>query len=387
MGDARCFSASGPCAAVKLGRIATVTPGPGLLAFASVVVLTMLASASFKPQQIWEEVEEKSPMNEPHSSDDLPKAKTRKRKWSFSGIWVVPIVAALVAGYLVYQRVREFESTIVIRFRDVDGLKPGQTPIQYRGADIGLVDSIALSKNQQYAEVHAKLRRHASSMAREGSVFWIVRPQIGMGNLTGLGTIITGPYIAVLPGNGKAATQFKGGEYSPAMLDPNGLNVVLLTSHGGSLGWRPDNYRGIEIRAVRETRLSTNASVVEIHSVIRRPYAPLVRLGSKFWNVTGMDVRVGLFSGAEVNVESLKSLFIGGIAFATPDDGKAEPVRDGTVFRLYDKAEKEWSEWSPLVFNLKTLNRSNLKIQRPAISNFLSAIRSEYAASEMKEKK
>jgi paraquat-inducible protein A len=40
---------------VKLGRFATVTPGPGLLAFASVVVLTILAAASFEPRQIWGE--------------------------------------------------------------------------------------------------------------------------------------------------------------------------------------------------------------------------------------------------------------------------------------------------------------------------------------------
>jgi paraquat-inducible protein A len=42
-------------ALVRLGRIANVTPGPGLLAFASVVVLTILASRSFEPHLIWEE--------------------------------------------------------------------------------------------------------------------------------------------------------------------------------------------------------------------------------------------------------------------------------------------------------------------------------------------
>jgi paraquat-inducible protein A len=40
---------------VKLGRIATVIPGPGLLAFTSVVVLTILASESFDSKQIWED--------------------------------------------------------------------------------------------------------------------------------------------------------------------------------------------------------------------------------------------------------------------------------------------------------------------------------------------
>ena len=41
-------------ALVKLGQIATILPGPGLIAFTAVVVLTMFASASFDPRLIWE---------------------------------------------------------------------------------------------------------------------------------------------------------------------------------------------------------------------------------------------------------------------------------------------------------------------------------------------
>ena len=42
-------------ALVKLEQLATVLPGPGLLAFAAVVVLTILATASFDPRLIWDE--------------------------------------------------------------------------------------------------------------------------------------------------------------------------------------------------------------------------------------------------------------------------------------------------------------------------------------------
>jgi paraquat-inducible protein B len=66
----------------------------------------------------------------------------------------------------------------------------------------------------------------------------------------------------------------------------------------------------------------------------------LVRNGSKFWNVSGVDVKVGLFRGAEINVESLRSLVAGGIAFATPNDPKSTPAKDGMIFRLYDEPEK-----------------------------------------------
>ncbi len=42
-------------AVIRFGKFATVIPGPGIIAFTSVVVLTLLASASYDPRQIWRE--------------------------------------------------------------------------------------------------------------------------------------------------------------------------------------------------------------------------------------------------------------------------------------------------------------------------------------------
>jgi paraquat-inducible protein B len=134
------------------------------------------------------------------------------------------------------------------------------------------------------------------------------------------------------------------------MIDPNGRLVILRTDHGGSLrAGVPIYYRGVEVGSVKETKLSADASAVEIHGVIRERFAALVTPESKFWNVTGMDVRVGLFRGAEINVESLKSLILGGIAFATPERVNDRPAQDGMVFRLYDEADKNWLKWSPSI--------------------------------------
>ena len=40
---------------VKLGQLATVVPGTGLVAFTAMVVLTLFASAAFDPKLIWEQ--------------------------------------------------------------------------------------------------------------------------------------------------------------------------------------------------------------------------------------------------------------------------------------------------------------------------------------------
>ena len=113
-------------------------------------------------------------------AEDLPKAKIRRRRWDFSVVWVVPLVAAIVAGYLVYGRVQEFGLKITIKFKNGGGLKIGQTPINYRGVQIGEVTEIDLSDDQQEVLVKARLCRSAAPIAREGAVFWIVRPEAGL---------------------------------------------------------------------------------------------------------------------------------------------------------------------------------------------------------------
>ena len=101
---------------------------------------------------------------------------------------------------------------------------------------------------------------------------------------------------------------------------------------------------------MQSLRLSDDARRVELDVFIRQPFAPLVRAESKFWNVSGVNVDIGLFKGAQVNVESLKSLVSGGLSFATPEAAKAgEPAADRAIFPLYDEPKKEWLEWSPAI--------------------------------------
>ena len=100
---------------------------------------------------------------------------------------------------------------------------------------------------------------------------------------------------------------------------------------------------------VRSVQLSADATAAEINVLIKPRYVKLVRSSSKFWNSSGADVKFGLFSGLEVNVESLKSLVGGGIVFATPNDPKARQARNGTAFFLYDQPEKDWLDWAPRI--------------------------------------
>lgn len=288
--------------------------------------------------------------NKPGSVEEIPKARERRKQWRLPVVWVVPVIAAIVAGYLVYNRVHQFGPKITIRFKDAGGLLPGLTQIRYRGVAIGEVKTLELSEDRQHALVKARLRRWAEPVARERTVFWIVRPEVGIGSITGLGTVVTGPQIEASPGTGKPKSEFTGLDRPPAASERKGLKIVLLASRLGSLkAGAPVYYRGIEVGAVQDSRLGGDATTVNIHVFIRQRYAGLIRTESKFWNASGVDISAGLFRGLEINVELLRSLVAGGIAFATPNDPMGVPAKNGTVFRLYDEPRKDWLEWAPKI--------------------------------------
>jgi paraquat-inducible protein B len=288
-----------------------------------------------------------SEKNDPFGA--LPNAVLRRRRWNFSFVWIVPVVAAMVAGYLVYDRFQEFGPTISIKFREGSGVKAGQTEIRYRGVTIGEVTSIELSEDQQYVIVRARLLQSAASIATEGSRFWIVRPELGIGSISSLSTVISGSFIQVAPGTGAAKSEFVGLDRPPRVLE-RALRIIVSAVNLGSV--RPGSpvyYRGIEVGSVIDTVLSSDATAAHIHVFVNQRYARLVRVGSRFWAVGGVDLDFSLFRGVEINIQSLRSLITGGIAFATPEDSKSPPAKDGTIFLLHDKPQKEWLEWMPTI--------------------------------------
>ena len=134
------------------------------------------------------------------AGEALPKARTKRRRPWLQLMWVVPIAAAGVAAWLVLDRIREYGPEITIQFRDGSGIRTGQTPIKYRGVQIGEVTRLEISRDHDSVLVKARLQRPVASLASEGAVFWIVRPQVGWNSITGLGTVISGPEIQMLAG-------------------------------------------------------------------------------------------------------------------------------------------------------------------------------------------
>jgi paraquat-inducible protein B len=284
-------------------------------------------------------------MNEKTAS--LPRAKIEKSHLTWF-LWLVPVAAAGLCGWFIFRDVVLKGPTITIYFQSVDGLQEQNSFLQYRGIPVGEVKGLKLTKDKERAAVKIQLYSTVASLARQGSVFWIVRPELKLGSVSGLRTIVSGNYITLRPGDGPPTNTFVGVE-KPSIEHQGALEITLLAPQLGSLQEEsPIFYRGIPVGEVLQCRLADDARQIIIDAFIRANYAPLVRANSKFWNAGGLNVHLGLFSGAEISAESAQTILSGGIEFATPPDFQ-EAAGNGTVFVLNAKLDEAWKKWTPAI--------------------------------------
>jgi len=242
---------------------------------------------------------------------------------------------------------------ISIVFEQATGLQPG-APIRYQDVTVGRVTDIVLrAGHEDGVEVRAELHGDADFMAREGTVFWVVGPALGIVKTENLDTLLTGRYLRVRPGGGRETTRFTGAGAPPPTMPP-GLKISVVAESLGSVRkGNPVYYRQIPVGSVLDYSLSDEADKVVIHLNIEPRYASLVREDSKFWNASGINVKAGIFSGVKIRTESLESIIAGGIAFATPEtdeDGNLAPeAENGRMFTLHAEPEPLWLRWSPKI--------------------------------------
>jgi hypothetical protein len=242
-----------------------------------------------------------------------------------------------------YQRGMPIEVT----FQQGYGLKPGDA-LRYRGITVGQVQDVALAENLAKILVTIRLRANAKDLARQGSRFWIARPQLDLSGVTGLETVVGANYLSMLPGQGKLQQQFTGLEQPPLVeaLEPGGLQVILRTSGKSSLrAGAPVSYRQVVIGTLVNVDLARDASAVEAKIYIKPQYLPLIRENTKFWKTDGARFSAG-FAGLSFNVDSVRSLIMGGVNMATPPN-PGRRIAQGHEFPLHDAPEQEWLEWTP----------------------------------------
>ncbi len=271
---------------------------------------------------------------------ELPTPKTRKTT-SWSAIWVLPLLALLIGGWLAWKAMSEAGIEIQIRFENGDGIQVGKTQLMYKGIQVGKVTDLHVTKDIKGVVATVEVLKEAGPYLSKDTRFWLVRPRVSLAGVTGLETLVSGIYIAIDPVKGERERNFVALPEPPPLSDSlPGLHLTLKAERLGSLEQgSPVYYRQIQVGQVKSYHLAEDQRTVEIKVHIEQPYAHLVRKHTRFWNASGLNVTADL-SGVKIRSESMLSIMAGGIAFATPSHREDSPPTDpSTPFRLYDGFE------------------------------------------------
>jgi paraquat-inducible protein B len=272
--------------------------------------------------------------------DDIPQAVERQPgARSLQLIWIVPIIAALVGGFIALKSVWEHGPTITIRFLSGEGIEAGKTRIKHKAVDIGTVKSVGLTPDHKTVLVTAEIDRNAAAgFLVEDTRFWVVRPRIAGGQISGLGTLLAGSYIGSDPGHSKTEKRdFAGLETPPAITsDLPGRQFRLRTDDLAALDiGSPVYFRGIVAGRVVSTEIANDGRSAEVGVFIHSPYDRFVTVDSRFWNASGVDLSVDA-TGVKLQTQSLATLLLGGLAFEAPEESAAAQAESNTQFPLWN---------------------------------------------------
>lgn len=260
------------------------------------------------------------------------------QKRRFSMVWIVPIVAVLLGGWMVLHNYATRGPVITIQFANAEGLVADKTHIKALNVDIGIVQRVEINPDFNGVLVTAQVKKEISPLLRTDSQFWVVRPRFGAAGISGLSTLLSGAYIELSPGSSKKMSKkFIGLEdIPPTPANTPGVRLTLISDRNTSLSaGEPVLYRGFKVGRVEKTVFDIQNRQVRSDIFIDAPYNDLVSSSSRFWNASGIAVDMDS-EGVRVTSESVETLLLGGVSFAHPNDTPAgEAVHNGETFTLY----------------------------------------------------
>ncbi len=283
---------------------------------------------------------------EPQTEPQLPSARLHQHL-GFSWIWLLPLAALGLVAYLIYTLASDRGPTISITFGSADGLTAQQTQVKYKAVTLGTVERIELADDLSHVVVKVRMSGKSGDLLTDKTRFWVARPRLGGGLSalqSGLETLVSGAYVAVDPGppGGTPQTEFKGLETPPSVRSDEPGSVYLLNAAqlGGLSEGAPVFYRDVSVGEVLSAELNDKSNDVSVRIFVHAPYDRHVVRETRFWNSSGFSVNTGA-QGLHLELQSLKSLLSGGIAFRNP--GSAESHAQSppeTVFELYEDEPK-----------------------------------------------
>ncbi|WNC94139.1 MlaD family protein [Paraburkholderia sp. FT54] len=280
-----------------------------------------------------------SGLNDEPDLPELPAADSIPRsRWRMQLVWLVPIVAVLIGGWLATKAILERGESITISFKTGEGLEAGKTKLKFKDVDIGVVETVMLSPDHKHVVAKAEVARDVASLLVDNTRFWVVRPRISGGTVSGLGTLLSGSYIDVDVGNAaKARRNFVGLEEPPVFAsDVPGREFILKGNGLGSLDvGSPVYFRRLRVGQIASYQLDPDGRGVTLKVFVNAPYDRFVKTDTRFWHASGVEMAFDS-NGLRVETQSIVSIIIGGVAFESPPESQEDTNAAANAgFELY----------------------------------------------------
>lgn len=266
-------------------------------------------------------------------------AKVHKRHLSW--VWLIPIASLAIGGWLLWTTLAKRGPLIDITFDTAEGLEAGQSQVTFRDVRMGTVEGFDLTPDH-HVVMHARMDAKAEPLLTEGAKFWVVKPRLFAGDLTGLKTLVSGSYVAMLAGgkDNPDRRTFTGLENPPAE-DPDhpSRQFELSAPRIGAISiGSPIFFHDVEVGKVVDWKLVGMDESVVITISVDKPYDQWVHANSRFWNTSGVALKFGA-NGVQLQLDSFKAVLLGGITFDTSTRLKAPVAETGHHFELWASEE------------------------------------------------
>jgi len=275
-------------------------------------------------------------MQETH---EIKEAVWQEKRRGISTVWIVPIVALVIGGWLMFQSFSQKGPTVEIIFKSAAGIQAGKTVVKYKDIEIGKVTDVTFTDGLDSVRVTAELKKNMKPYLSENTRFWVVQAKLGVGEVQGLDTLLSGVYIVMDPHKGdQSVRRFKGLDQIPVVsVGDKGHTFILKADSIGSLNvGSPIYYKKLKAGSLASYKLDPDGKKVTLEVFIKAPFDKLINDKTRFYNASGIRVSMNA-DGLDVQTESLVSLMMGGLAFENfPVHGRGGPVPKDFVFSLYE---------------------------------------------------
>ena len=273
-------------------------------------------------------------------SDQTPSpvpSRVRKTNAAVSFIWLVPLIAFLVGGWLLFDHIRNTGPTITLHIDSADGIEVNNTVVRVLSVNVGKVTKIRLREDGKGVELTAQLNADVKHMMRSDTQFWVVKPRIDSNGISGLNTLVSGSYIAFMPGKAtEPKDTFDVADVPPiSALAQDGLRLQLSGANSKMLETgAPVVYESFPVGRVESAKFDPESRRVSYTVFIEHPNDSLINSSSQFWLDSGIRIQAD-GGGFQLDSAPLGALISGAITFRTPDRA-APPAKAEGKFELYD---------------------------------------------------